>query len=341
MKVMNISFKNNFFIYDFLIIFYLFLGYLIGFIYGFNLFIWRNVFYSKYDFSAILVILLYLLIHISITAFYCLKRGDDLHLFGAVWRKKVGRDFFNLTSFFKIIKVLFLLKLTLIIYCNLKQQIPIIHSSLWDKELLRVDHFFHFGYNPSLIAIKYLGNDIICWFFDIFYALWYIIKFPIIIYFLITPSKKVHIRFFITYFSMWIFGGLFALLFPSLGPIYTHPDWFSHLNKPIASFLQGELMKNYELFVHSPGKYRIVSYEGIAAFPSLHVGIIAVFAISLFKVNRLLSYLMFIYLIIIQVGSVLLGWHYAIDGYFAIILAVSLYYFSAFFVEKKKSDNKK
>ena len=36
------------------------------------------------------------------------------------------------------------------------------------------------------------------------------------------------------------------------------------------------------------------------------------------------------YTLVVQAGSVLLGWHYAIDGYFAVAVAVVLYKISGY-----------
>lgn len=59
--------------------------------------------------------------------------------------------------------------------------------------------------------------------------------------------------------------------------------------------------------------------SGISATPSLHVAIATLQAVLAWKVSRVLGWAATIFLVLILVGSVHLGWHYAIDGYISIL----------------------
>ena len=194
--------------------------------------------------------------------------------------------------------------------------------------LLFVDKIVHLGINPNAFSVKLLGNYYVTGFIDRIYISWYMVKPMVLAYFALIPERRIHIRFFFSYFAMWIFGGLCAVIIPSLGPIYINPECFSELNMPFARGLQKMLLNHYEAALANPGKYKVFIYEGIAAFPSLHVGIVALFAFFIWKLNRRAGIIMFVYVALIQIGSVLLGWHYAIDGYFTIVLAFGLYWLS-------------
>jgi uncharacterized membrane protein len=53
------------------------------------------------------------------------------------------------------------------------------------------------------------------------------------------------------------------------------------------------------------------------------LAIVTLNALMLSSLNRVVGVFAWVYVVLIQVGSVFLGWHYAVDGYFS-IAAVSL-----------------
>jgi hypothetical protein len=59
--------------------------------------------------------------------------------------------------------------------------------------------------------------------------------------------------------------------------------------------------------------------SSISAFPSMHVASTTLFALWAFTVNRWLGWIFTAYKVLIMVGSVYLGWHYAVDGYVSTI----------------------
>jgi hypothetical protein len=65
------------------------------------------------------------------------------------------------------------------------------------------------------------------------------------------------------------------------------------------------------------------NYSGVSAMPSLHVGMAVLFALVAWERYMPLGIVMTAYAAMIQLGSVLLGWHYAVDGYVGALLAVA------------------
>jgi len=313
--------------YDILVVCYCFFALVLSGIYGFRI-NFGIIFQYQYDITFISIAMLYLVIHAAFTALQARKNMEDSVLFGLNWRKNFKNKYFHLRNLFDLIKVVLLLKITLLLYCNIKQAIPFINGNIYDSQLLFIDKIIHLGLNPNILSVKFFGNEYTSGTIDRIYISWYMLQPMILAYFAIIPNRQLHIRFFTSYFAMWILGGISALIIPSMGPIYISPEWFAELNMPFARRLQQMLLKHYEAALANPDKYKVFIYEGIAAFPSLHVGIVAVFAFFLWKVNRKVGIAMFMYVALIQIGSVLLGWHYAIDGYFAIGLAYGFYWLS-------------
>ena len=319
--------RSFFCAYDILAACYVLLAMVFSAVFGFKI-DFLIIFNFQYDAVFGGTAALYLVIYAAILALQTRKNGEDMHLFGEQWRKKLKVRFFSWHKIINLVKVLFLLKITLLIYCNIKQAIPFINPRLFDPQLLFIDKVVHLGINPNKLTVSLLGNAFFSRSIDLIYISWYLLKPLVLVYFSVIPEQRLHIRFFTSYFAMWISGGLFAVLIPSLGPIYTDSQWFAGVHMPFARGLQQMLWNHYEAASASPGKYKVFIYEGIAAFPSLHVGIVALFAVFIWQISRKAGMAMWIYVAFIQVGSVLLGWHYAIDGYFTIGLAFVLYWLS-------------
>jgi membrane-associated phospholipid phosphatase len=66
-------------------------------------------------------------------------------------------------------------------------------------------------------------------------------------------------------------------------------------------------------------------FGGISAMPSLHVAISFLFTLTTFRLNKSIGVVLFLYTLLIQIGSVLLGWHYAVDGYLSIVLTFCIW----------------
>jgi len=61
---------------------------------------------------------------------------------------------------------------------------------------------------------------------------------------------------------------------------------------------------------------------GISAFPSMHNAIAVIIALAGRKIGRGIGWALTIYALLIFLGSIHLGWHYAVDSYAAIALAL-------------------
>src|SRR5262249_35702947 len=129
------------------------------------------------------------------------------------------------------------------------------------------------------------------------------------------------------FIAWWVGGGILALYFSSAGPCYY--GLVVQSNDPFAP-LMGYL---HEVNTYLPlwaldaqqllwdgytGK--IGRAIGISAFPSMHNAMAVIFVIVGYRLNRLLGRLFAVNLAVILLGSVHLGWHYAVDSYAGIAI---------------------
>jgi hypothetical protein len=242
------------------------------------------------------------------------------------------RPYLSWNFLYRAFRVTTDLAILMTIYVTLKQNIPLFNGSIYDPGLIAIERIVHFGIFPyhalaPLYSIYYLSRAT-----DWLYVLWYSLKVPVLALFLMQPVSR-FVRFYSAYFLLWILGGTMAIILASFGPVFIDFHPVQEQAAPIARALQVHLAFHYDALTRAPQTYYAPTYEGIAAFPSLHVGVVALWTLFLFTVRRLLGLLMAVYTLIVLFGSVYLGWHYAIDSYAGILLAVMIFIVSGWLAD--------
>jgi hypothetical protein len=151
---------------------------------------------------------------------------------------------------------------------------------------------------------------------DDFYSLWYLaFAFVTVRAIWAAPSRR-QARYCTALAVVWIGGSLAAVAIPSAGPIYYalvtgDPGPYAglvsalHAQPLLATTFQSDLWRAY-----ADGAVNLVA--GIAAFPSLHVAMPALYLLS--APSRREAWFWSGFTALTWVCSTLLGWHYAIDG---------------------------
>lgn len=220
-------------------------------------------------------------------------------------------------------------------FSSIKQAIPQIRNFSWDQKLMKIDYFLHFGNHPWELISPLLETELVIQILDIIYILWFIILFFICIWMAWSKRRILRLQFFICTAFIWMaLGSLLGTVFASAGPCYYSKVVVQGFN-PYQSLMDNLYKINDKVPLHAiriqQGAWdAYVNNEwlplgGISAMPSIHVAMAAVFALLGMNVNRFLGIALTIYAIIIFIGSVVLGWHYAVDGYVSSILVVLLW----------------
>lgn len=145
----------------------------------------------------------------------------------------------------------------------------------------------------------------------LFYGLWHAAHLGGILWVLHWrgANKARHI---ISFMLTWLIGMLFAYLFSSAGPLFT--GVYDPAIAPESVRKPAEILwANYQ------ARGALIG-GGISAFPSMHVAIAAWLAIVLR--DRGLGWLGVTYSLAVFICSVILGWHYALDGVAGIAVAL-------------------
>jgi hypothetical protein len=211
---------------------------------------------------------------------------------------------------------------TVMMFVNLKQFVPALNPALYDSPLWRLDAWLHFGLEPAAFVSDWAGENGWMDFLDQAYVLFFPAQLVVPLLFLVSRRlRPERARFFFALCLLWMAGGLVYVLWPSLGPVYYRPSRFFWLEEaPYARHLQLTLLQDYVRFRGDPAYYALKLSHGVAALPSMHIGVLAFFAIATHRL-RLASLVLWLLTAITFVGSLALAWHYAIDGYAGVLLA--------------------
>ena len=121
-------------------------------------------------------------------------------------------------------------------------------------------------------------------------------------------------------------GNLLALLFSSAGPVYYERLGLGSDFEPLMEHLRAlnEISPVWALGVQEglwDGHMTDGRLAGISAMPSMHVATTVLIALYASTHARWAAWATWLFAALIMIGSVHLGWHYAVDGYFGAIIA--------------------
>jgi len=214
-------------------------------------------------------------------------------------------------------------------YTAIKAALPDITSFDFDHLLYQADLFLHFGHSPWELLHPWVAHYPVTAAINHIYELWFLVLYSFVFAMAFsTSASMLRIRFFVSFIVIWsILGNVLALLLPSVGPCFFelltgNPEPYSDL----MNYLYG-VNERYELSALRFQSELWNAYEddaiglgtGISAAPSIHIAMVTLLTLTSWKVHKILGLVMALYSVIIFIGSIHLGWHYAIDGYISIV----------------------
>jgi membrane-associated phospholipid phosphatase len=145
-----------------------------------------------------------------------------------------------------------------------------------------------------------------------------------------TSHRAENLRFFFAFILTWIIGGtVLATIFSSVGPCYygfVYPG-----SDPFQPLLEGLDALNQHVPVFARGVQAMLwdgqtnpasgKLSGVSAMPSMHIATVFLLTRIAFVHHRRLGYASAVAGGLIFVGSILLAWHYAIDGIVGALVA--------------------
>lgn len=210
---------------------------------------------------------------------------------------------------------------TLIAYTQLKSLIPIIHPFSWDEAFMQLDRLLFLGVDPYLPLHAVFGGNLTLTFFSGIYNFWlFMMYFVLLGACFMRPDSRLRLQFLIAFILCWSVGGnLIATIFSSAGPVYYDRIGLGDTFAGLMGLLQAHAetgaitvinTQNFLWDLHTLSQ----PLHSISAFPSMHVTSSVLMAIFLSRLFKVLGIASWIFALGIMIGSVLLAWHYAVDG---------------------------
>jgi hypothetical protein len=221
------------------------------------------------------------------------------------------------------------------VFSNIKAAIPILHPLEWDTYFAQLDRTMHFGTQPWEWLQPLLGYGAVTYVININYNFWFLATWIMWVHFaFVDKPSELRTRFFLSFFAMWAFiGSVLAVWFSSAGPCFygrlgLTPDPYADL----MAYLRGvnEVLPIWALPVQDE-LWRgytddSIIVRGISAMPSMHNASALLYALAGYQVSRVAGRLLSVHAILIFIGSIHLGWHYAVDSYLAWALTLVIWF---------------
>lgn len=200
------------------------------------------------------------------------------------------------------------------------------------------DKMLFLGVDPWRVTHAVFGSPAATMLIDRSYHGWFV---PMALGLLIcawlpASTYKLRTQYILSYIAVWIgLGSVLAFMLPSAGPCF-----YSNFHGSNASFdellsrlrqvqdLSGDRMTalgNQQALLAAFGGDQLRIGRGISAMPSVHNGLAVLFALAAFRLNKTAGVLLSAYAVLIWIGSIHLGWHYALDGIVAAAVTVGIW----------------
>jgi membrane-associated phospholipid phosphatase len=216
----------------------------------------------------------------------------------------------------------------LVAFAQFKNLIPTLNPFSWDTQFMELDRMLHLGQLPHEYVLPLFGGPYLLSLFTGLYNIWlFMMYFVLLIACFLRPRSMVRMQYLFAFVFTWAVGGnLVATLFSSAGPVYYGLLGLGDIYDPLLRHLAEHAETGFVTVIETQNllwQFHTMeeSVNGISAFPSMHVASSVLMAIFAFSWCRLAGYLMSAFALLIMIGSVLLAWHYAVDGYVGAAIA--------------------
>lgn len=240
--------------------------------------------------------------------------------------KEVGIRWWSLSrQYLAALRLCISLAVLFAVYSNLKVAMPLLRPGLYDHLFYAADRALFLGHDPLKLISSFRPHWFITLMHRSYFFLFFFISFGLSgsLFF---GSARYMERSVLALALAYIIGLAGYYLAPSVGPAF-YDDTYELFRHTANSVVKMWLYNAYIDFCQRPYTASVAPFQGLAAFPSLHVAQIAVFIYYLWGCEKFLVGLLALPALLLTVATVYLGWHYVVDlpaGLLVAYLAIRL-----------------
>jgi hypothetical protein len=249
-------------------------------------------------------------------------------LTGHIWHDLTTR-FVTAERLAAVLPVLLAGPLLLSSYTTIKAVIPALHPYDWDPILARWETALHGGRGSWEWLQPLLGHPHATVALNAIYNSWFFVLYAILPWQAASLARpRLRMQFLVSSVLLWaLLGSLMATLMASAGPAFYGrvtglPDPYQPLMDYLRSIHTGMpiwALSTQDLLWKCSMARNPLAGCGLSAMPSMHIATSCLFVLLGFGTSRRLGFLFGLFLVGVMLGSVHLGWHYALDDYAAIL----------------------
>lgn len=227
--------------------------------------------------------------------------------------------------------VLATLPAVLDVMLGFRQSLTFIKPFTYDVAFMHLDAALHGGVQPWRLLQPVLGHPLMTVIVDRTYVYaWFLFMWTGTIWQAVHGREPVRLQFLLSFVLSWaLLGTVAAVSLSSAGPAFfgnvaSGPDPYV----PLMAYLHSvndwvplHALANQERLWQT---YR--HWGGITAMPSMHLAITTIVALTAIRSHRRLAWIAVPWWLMMMLGSIHLGWHYAIDSYAGTLAAAAIWW---------------
>jgi len=216
---------------------------------------------------------------------------------------------------------------------GLRLSLTLLQPFYLDPAFMRLDAWLHGGHQPWELLQPLVGYPGVTRVIDLVYVYgWFVALWLGMIWQTVHGPEPVRSQFLLTFALAWILLGTgMATAMSSAGPaFFGRVTGLADPYEPLMAYL-GAVDAISPLRAVAIQEKLWTSYTewgGMSAMPSMHLSIVTAIILAGIRTHRWLAWVLLPFGILILIGSIHLGWHYAIDSYVGIGATAAIWWVS-------------